>query len=209
MKKTKIILCAAMVMFAMLFSACKSCSKPTPEPKPVFAGYNLDEVITSDYNRIDESANVFVFREVDAYFDSVLSESNCNTINYIATKFQCGAFVNMIFHTPDTTMLNKIVDFANGIETEKEYTIDTNTLDYTMWLRFADVILECGPLAAHYPVTFDSCMSIMQPYRDQLHTRALTIRCLLEPGTPDNGLYIFGTGIYAVNAVTGEVYSNI
>jgi hypothetical protein len=111
----------------------------------------------------------------------------------------------MIFHTPDTARLNGFVKFAESIESWKTWTIDTNDVDYRMHLQFDDVVIEDGELNPRNPVSFDSCMKIVEPYKDKLHTRALTFRRFIDPRLPENPQYIFGTGIVTVDAITGEV----
>ena len=204
MKKTTIF-CSILLAFSMLFTACNGCSKPTPEPEPEFTGYNFDEVVINDYDYIASQHEHFEFREAEARFDSVLSVDCENRINYVGTTFQCWDKVNMIFHTPDTARLNGFIAFAESIETEKEWTIDTNDVDYRMHLQFNDAVIECGEMNARNPISFDSCMKIVEPYRDQLHTRALTLRRFIDPRMPENPQYIFGTGVVIVDVLTGEV----
>lgn len=207
MKKVTSFLCIGLMSLSVLFSACNSCSRPTPEPEPTFAGYNFDEVIIDDYDYIASQEQDFVFREADARFDSVLSMSSSNTINYVATTFQCGPLVHMFFHTADTNRMNEIVKFIESIGTWKEFAIDTTDVDYCVYLKFKDNVLECGELNARNPVTFDSCMTIAEPYREELHTRAFTLRRFVDPRLPENAQYIFGDGIMTVDAITGEVSS--
>lgn len=204
MKKTT-ILCSFLLAFSMLFTACNSCSKPTPEPEPEFTGYNFDEVIINDYDYIASQYEHFEMYEADARFDSALSIECENKINYVKTTFQCEDTVNMILHTPDTATLNSFIAFAETISTWKTWTIDTNDTDYRMHLIFEDLVIECGDFEARNPITFDSCMKIVEPYREQLNTRALTLRRFISPGTPDNAQYVFGTGTIIVDVVTGEV----
>ena len=200
MKKVFYLL-MSVVMFA--FASCTSCKHDPVEP--VFNGYDFDEVVINDYDYIASQHEHFAFREAEARFDSVLSMSNDNTINYVGTTFQCDEIVNMIFHTPDTARLNGFIKFAESIETWKQWTIDTNDVDYRMHLQFKDVVIECGELNARNPITFDSCMKIVEPYREQLHTRALTLRRFIDPRLPENPQYIFGTGVVIVDVITGEV----
>jgi hypothetical protein len=87
------------------------------------------------------------------------------------------------------------------------YEIDTTDVDFCVYLRFSDAILECAEINARNPITFDSCMTIVEPYRDELHTRALTLRRFLDPREPENPQYIFGTGNVMVDVITGEVSS--
>ena len=61
-----------------------------------------------------------------------------------------------------------------------------------MNLQFNDAVIECGELNARNPITFDSCMKIIEPYRSELHTGALTLRRFIDPRLPENPLYIFG-----------------
>lgn len=192
-----------MSVVMLAFASCTSCKHDPVEP--VFNGYDFDEVVINDYDYIASQHEHFAFREAEARFDSVLSMSNDNTINYVGTTFQCDEIVNMIFHTPDTARLNGFIKFAESIETWKQWTIDTNDVDYRMHLQFKDVVIECGELNARNPITFDSCMKIVEPYREQLHTRALTLRRFIDPRLPENPQYIFGTGVVIVDVITGEV----
>ena len=205
MKKLKSILCISMMALSMLFAACNSCSKPTPEPEPVFAGYNFDNTVIGDYDYIASQEEMFMFRTAEVRFDSTLTKECENQINYVVTWFQCGHYVNMIFHTPDTNRMKEIMEFIDMISTDKSYKIDTNETDFRVHLRFNDAILECGEINARNPITFDSCMKIVEPYKDQLRTRVITLRKFIDPRLPENPLYIFGNGILTVDAVTGEV----
>jgi hypothetical protein len=204
MKKILFVFVAA---FAMLFTACNSCSKPEPTPEPVFSGYNFDEVIASDYDYIASQFDHFFFRTAEARFDSVLAKSDCNTLNYVGTTFQCGHHVHQFFHTTDTIRLKKLVEYAEMISTWKEWSIDTTEVDYVMYLEFEDAVLECGELNARNPITFDSCMKIIEPVRNELYTKALTLRRFLDPREPENAQYIFGTGNVIVDVITGEISS--
>lgn len=203
MKKLTSILCIGMLAFSMLFTACNSCSKPEPEPE--FTGYNFDEVVIADYDLIASQEEHFFFRTAEARFDSVLAFSDCNTINYVATTFQCGHTVHMIFHTTDTIRMKEIMEFVETIGTWKEYTVDTTDVDYRVYLKFNDAVLECGELNARNPITFDSCMSIAKPYREDLRTRAFTLRRFVDPRMPENPQYIFGAGLLMVDVINGEV----
>ena len=184
-------------------ASCSSCKHDPVEP--VFEGYDFDKVIAADYDYIASQHEHFQFREAEARFDSVLSLDCENRINYVGTTFQCDDIVNMIFHTPDTARLNGFIEFAESIGTWKEWTIDTTDVDYVMYLNFKDAVIECGELNARNPVSFDSCMTIVEPYRDQLHTRALTLRRFIDPRLPQNPQYIFGIGTVIVDVITGEV----
>ena len=199
----KKIFCLLMGVVMLALASCTSCKHDPVDP--VFEGYNFDEVVVTDYDYIASQHEHFIFRSAEARFDSVLSTDYENRINYVGTAFQCGTIVNMIFHTADTNKLNQIIGFIDTIGTWKEYTIDTNDVDYRLHLQFKDAILECGELNARNPVTFDSCMKIIEPYRDRLHTRALTLRRFIDPRLPENGQYIFGPGILIVDVITGEV----
>lgn len=206
MKKFLNIFAILMMAFCIAFTACNRCSKPTPEPQPIFTGYNFDEIVTTDYDYIAGTHEKFYFREVESRFEDVLSQCKGKSkVNYIATWFQCGPNVNMIFHTPDTNMMNDIMEFIGSIKTEKSFTIDTNDVDFRVHLIFHDNILECGEIYARNPITFDSCMNLVKPCKDQLHTRALTLRKFLDPREPENPQYIFGSGVVMVDAITGEV----
>ena len=102
-------------------------------------------------------------------------------------------------------MLNGFIEFAESIESWKTWTIDTNDVDYKMHLQFNDAVIECGEMNARNPISFDSCMKIIGPYSDQIHTRALTLRRFINSRLPENTQYIFGTGVVIVDAITGEV----
>lgn len=206
MKKICNILAIFMMALCMVFASCNSCTKPTPEP--VFAGYNFDEVTIADYDYIASQEQDFVFRTVEARFDSVLTQECDNKINYINTWFQCGPMVNMIFHTPDTNRVNSIMEFYESISTEKSYKIDTTDVDFKIHLIFHDNIIECGEINARNPITFDSCMTIVAPIKDQLYTRVLTIRRFLDPRMPENPMYIFGQGNVMVDVITGELMAD-
>lgn len=206
-KKILTLFVAAAFSIAMI--GCQSCHRtdPEPQPEPVFVGYDFNEVIINDYDYIASQFEHFQFRSAEARFDSVLAFSNDNTISYVSTWFQCGEFVNTFFHTSDTNRMKSIMEFINSIGTEKYYEIDTTDVDFCVYLKFSDAILECAEINARNPITFDSCMTIVEPYRDELHTRALTLRRFLDPREPENTQYIFGTGNVMVDAITGEVSS--
>lgn len=177
MKKITSLFCILLFAFCMMFSACTGCSNTNPEPA---TGYNYDEIVTADYDYIASQYNDFKFYEVDVLFKEILSnDSVAPEIESIQTVFQCGDTCVRILHSHGEN--------------------DT--------IREAGFWLECMEMSAYNAVNFDSCMSIVEPYRSELKTRALTFRRVLAPPFPENGQYIFGTGILVVDSKDGHVES--
>lgn len=142
-------------------------------------GYNYDEVVKADYNYIAGQYADFRFYETDVLFVDILSNEGTPEIGSIQTVFQCG----------DTCI--RIIHNDQGTDTIYEY---------GHWM-------ECMPMNAYNMVDYDSCMHIIEPYRSDLNTRALTFRRILAPPFPENGQYIFGRGILIVDAGDGHVES--
>lgn len=176
MKKLFVIL--ATVLFAVAMTSCKSCSKPD-EPK----GWNYDEVVKADYDYIASQYSPFYFYEVDVLFDTILP---CREA-YVES-------IRTVFQYEDTCPENSFVIF---IEHNADMTTDT-IIEKGYWL-------ECMNMSAYNAVSFDSCMNIIEPYRDTLLTRAMTFRRVLAPPFPENGQYIFGVGILVVDSKTGQI----
>lgn len=161
----------------VFFTSCNSCSHPTPTPEPVVAGYNYDSTVVADYDYIASQYPGFRFYEVDVVFDTTLNDMNA----YIVA-------IQTVFQVNDTCIL-----FRHN----EDMTTDT--------LYINDYWLECLPMNARNAVDFDSCMTIIEPYRAGLGTRHLTFRRVLAPPFPENGQYIFGPGWLVVDAATGEI----
>lgn len=174
MKKITSIFCILLFAFCMMFTACNSCSKPTPEP---VQGYNYDEVVVADYDYIASQYPDFKFYEVDVVFDTAVANPNAY-IKALQTVFQ-------------------VNDTCIRIRHNEDFTTDT--------LVVQDYWLECMPMNARNAVNFDSCMSIIEPYRDKLNNCRMTFRRILAPPFPENGQYIFGPGLLVVDAATGEI----
>lgn len=182
MKKITSFLGIMLIALCMMFSACTGCNSNnngnnTPEPEVVTAGYNYDSVVRADYDYIASQHKFFRFYEVDVIYKDLLTQEGEPEIISIKTVFQCGDTCIQFLHN-------------EGME-------DT--------LYIADYYLECQDMSAYNAVTYDSCMSIIAPYRHELKTRALTFRRILAPPFPENGQYIFGTGILVVDSNDGHI----
>lgn len=175
MKKIRNILAIFMMALCMVFASCNSCTKTTPEPE--FAGYNFDEVTVSDYDYIASQYPDFKFYEVDVVFDTAVANPDAY-IKALQTVFQVNDTCIIIRHNEDMTA-------------------DT--------IMVQDYWMECMPMNARNAVNFDSCMSIIEPYRDRLNNCRMTFRRVLAPPFPENGQYIFGPGLFVVDAATGEI----
>ena len=154
-----------------------SCDRCSKPTQDIFTGYNYDKVVQSDYDYISSQYDDFHFYEVDVLYKDILSSDCIPEIISIKTVFQCNDTCIMFIH-------------SSGQD-------DTT---YTQgWY------LECMDMTAYNAVNYDSCMRIIEPFRSELNTRALTFRRILAPPFPKNGQYIFGTGILVVDGVTGEI----
>ena len=180
MKKITSILCICLMALCMMFASCNRCSKPTPEP---ITGYNYDEVVQSDFQYIASQYPDFHFYEVDVEMDTTFNMEGDRYITYIKTIFQVNDTCIMIEHP------------KNGY---------TETPD-TSYIH--DQYLECMDMNAFNAVNWDSAMTIIASYRNELPTRFVTFRRVLAPPFPKNGQYIFGPGLLVVDAATGEVSS--
>lgn len=140
-------------------------------------GYNFDKVVQADYDYVASQYKDFHFYEVDVLYKDILSAETTPEIVSIKTVFQVGDTCIQFMH--------------------KDGKDDTT---YTEgWY------LECMDMNAYNAINYDSCMSIVEPYRSELKTRALTFRRVLAPPFPENGQYIFGTGILVVDSKDGHI----
>lgn len=171
----KKILGIFLMAICMFFASCNSCHRP--DPTPVAQGYDYDAVVVEDYDYIASQYADFKFYEVDVVFDTAVANPNAY-IKAIQTVFQ-------------------VNDTCIRIQHNEDYTTDT-LYDNDYWL-------ECMPMNARNAVNFDSCMTIIAPYRDQLNNCRMTFRRVLAPPFPENGQYIFGPGLIVVDAATGEI----
>ncbi len=158
-----------------LFGTSCSCNR---ESQPVFSGYNYDEVVCADYDFVASQYDDFKFYEVDVIFDTTLNIEGNRYIYGIATVFQA----------KDTCV---IIEHENGNEP-----VVTKVNDF--WAG-------CSEMDVNPPVTFDSCMLIIDTLRSNLNTRYMTYRRILAKPFPKNGQYIFGCGLIGVDGVTGEL----
>lgn len=140
-------------------------------------GYNYDKVVVEDYDYIASQYPEFKFYEVDVVFDTAVANPNAY-IKTLQTVFQVNDTCIVIRHNDDMTTDTIVVQ------------------DY--WL-------ECMPMNVRNAVNFDSCMSIIEPYRGKLNNCRMTFRRVLAPPFPENGQYIFGPGLLVVDAATGEI----
>lgn len=159
----------------MIFASCNSCHRT--DPTPVAQGYDYDAVVVEDYDYIASQYADFNFYEVDVVFDTAVAVPEA----YVKA-------LQTVFQVKDTCII---------IRHNEDYTSDT--------LIVNDYWLECMPMNARNAVNFDSCMTIIAPYRDQLNNCRMTFRRVLAPPFPENGQYIFGPGLLVVDAATGEI----
>ena len=152
-----------------------SCNSCT-KPTPV-QGYDYDKVVVEDYDYIASQYPDFKFYEVDVVFDTAVANPDAY-IKALQTVFQ-------------------VNDTCIRIQHNEDYTTDT-LYELGYWM-------ECMPMNARNAVNFDSCMSIIEPYRDTLNNCRMTFRRVLAPPFPENGQYIFGPGLLVVDAATGEI----
>lgn len=145
--------------------------------KPTVYGYDYDRVVVEDYDYIASQYSDFKFYEVDVLFNTAVANSDAY-IKSLQTVFQINDTCIIIRHNDDMT---------------------TDTI------MVQDYWLECMPMNARNAVNFDSCMSIIEPCRDQLNDCSMTFRRVLAPPFPENGQYIFGPGLLVVDAATGEI----
>lgn len=140
-------------------------------------GYDFDKVVQSDYDYIASQYEDFKFYEVDVLYKDILSNEGTPEIVSIKTVFQVGDTCVQFMHNDGK---------------------DDTTYVQGYWL-------ECMDMNAYNAVNYDSCMRIVEPYRSELETRALTFRRVLAPPFPENGQYIFGTGILVVDSKDGHI----
>lgn len=159
----------------MIFASCNSCHRT--DSTPVAQGYDYDAVVVEDYDYIASQYADFNFYEVDVVFDTAVAVPEA----YVKA-------LQTVFQVKDTCII---------IRHNEDYTSDT--------LIVNDYWLECMPMNARNAVNFDSCMTIIAPYRDQLNNCRMTFRRVLAPPFPENGQYIFGPGLLVVDAATGEI----
>lgn len=171
----KIFILGLMAFVAMLGVSCNSCHRTDPTPEP--KGYNYDEIVKADYDYIASQFQDFKFYEADVVFDTAVAVPDAYIIA-IQTVFQVNDTCIRIRHNDD-------------------FTTDT-LIDNDYWL-------ECMPMNAYNAVDFDSCMTIIEPYRGKLNNCRMTFRRVLAPPFPENGQYIFGPGLLVVDAATGEI----
>ena len=181
MKKITSFLGIMLIALCMMFSSCGCFNhNDNNNDTPVeTVGYNYDEVVRADYDYIASQYGdtVFHFYEVDVLYKDLLSVDGEPEIESIKTVFQCGDTCIMILH-------------SHG---------ENDTVYVNDWY------MECMDMSAYNVVTYDSCMNIIKPYRPHLNTKALTFRRVLAPPFPENGQYIFGTGILVVDSNDGHV----
>ena len=144
-------------------------------PEP--KGYNYDEIVKGDYDYIASQFQDFKFYEADVVFDTAVAIPDA----YIVA-------IQTVFQVNDTCI---------RIRHNDDFTTDT-LFDNDYWL-------ECMPMNAYNAVNFDSCMTIIEPYRGKLNNCRMTFRRVLAPPFPENGQYIFGPGLLVVDAATGEI----
>lgn len=164
-------------LIAMMAVLGTSCNSCRHQAEPTDFVLNYDETVIGDYDCIASQYDSFYFYEADVLFDSILSVEGNRTVISIHTVFQCGDTCIEITHADGKT--------------------DTT--------RTPGFYCECMPMDARNAVGFDSCMLIIESYRQNLNTRAMTFRRVLAPPFPKNGQYIFGAGILVVDSKTGEI----
>lgn len=167
-----------MMALCMCFVACNGHKKKAADGF-ISEGYNYEQVVKADYDFIAGKYSDFRFYEVDVLFKDVLCNEGTPEIISIRTVFQCNDTCIMFLH-------------SHGEE-------DT-TYVQGYWL-------ECMDMSAYNAVTYDSCMTIIEPYRHNMYTRALTFRRVLAPPFPEHGQYIFGKGVVVVDSYDGHVES--
>lgn len=135
----------------------------------------VQDIMESDYDYIASQYNDFHFYEVDIHFNQTI-DSMTAYVDAVRTIFQIDDTCIMFDHSADTT--------------------DT--------LYYKDNWLECMDLNPRVPVTFDSCMTLVAGNRCDLHTQYVTFRRPVCREYVENGWWIFGAGLYAIDSYTGE-----
>lgn len=183
----KILIFTAIVMMALASASC-GCYRGGSEPQPedtTSCGYDYDSVVAADYDYIASQYQAFRFLEADVVFDTLLDAGTDARIISIGTVFQAGDTCIMIFHNP-------------GKCGEEPEIVKEN-----------DHWMECMDMSARNPISFDSCMSMVEPYMCNLPTRKMTFRRRVGPPFPKHGEYIFGNGYLFVESHTGEINTNV
>ena len=174
-----LLIVVAMVM-AVSFSSCKSCSTEKPiipaDTTIVIADeLNVDSLMIADYDYIASQYKTFHFYEADIHFDKTIDNEDA-TVDGLRTIFQVEDTCIAFEHYVDCTDTLMVIGHWAG----------------------------CSDLNSRVPVSFDSCMTIVNDIRGDLKTQFVTFRRILAPPFPKHGWWIFSNGKYAIDSYSGE-----
>lgn len=187
MKRILIIIAAA-TMAAMLAVSCgrnRGGGNTEPADTADVCYYNYDSVANADWDWMAEHYKVFLFYEADVVLDTMLDAGTDAGAISVATVFQAGDTCVMFFHNP------------GKCREEPEITKENDN-----WS-------ECMAMTPNNPISLDSCLRMIGPYRCNLPTRKVTVRRRVGPPFPKHGEYIFGNGYVFVDSHTGEITSEV
>ena len=173
-----------MVVIAIVMTSCSGCKKQEPvNPEPVapveFVSYNVDSVMIADYDLMAGSYQDFHYYETDILLDTTFDEGGTNVI-YMRNIFQAGDSCYMFFHSEG---------------------VDSIVVLEGWWL-------ECMDMVARNKIGWNDMLAIVEPYRCELPTRAVTFRRPLAPPFPKNGQWIIGVGLLFIDGETGEIWND-
>lgn len=176
----QMLLIVAAMLMTVSFSSCKSCSSekqiiPIDTTSVDADELNVQNILIADYDYIAGQYKTYHFYEADIHFDMTIDNDEA-AVDAVRTIFQVGDTCIAFEHYVGCTDTLMVLGHWGG----------------------------CSDLNPRMPVSFDSCMTLVNDIRGDLKTQFVTFRRILAPPFPKHGWWIFSNGKYAIDSYTGE-----